>query len=97
MSELIKAQTQRLIGLAKGSLQKEVADLTEDERCAIAWCAGVEMVTSEPDYTTDSVRVRYSTKNPIGIVKIDGKFRVYELVPTEDERLRKMGMLHFED
>lgn len=97
MSELIKDQIQHLTSMAHACRDKEVADLTEDEKCALAWCAGVEMVTSEPEYTEDSVKFRWITKNPIGIVKIDGAFRVYERVLTEGERLRKMGLLHYDD
>lgn len=97
MSELVEAQARRLMGMALGCSAKEVADLTEDEKCALAWCAGVEMVCGDWERTETSMTVRLVTKNPIGIVKIDGKFRVYERVQSEGERLRKLGLLHFED
>jgi hypothetical protein len=97
MDDLIAAQVQRMADLALGCADKEVVDLTEDVKCALAWCAGVEMVTSEPEYTDTTVKFRWTTKNPIGIVKIDGKFRVCVLASSKGDQLRMAGLLHYDD
>ena len=77
----------QLINLAKGCLHKEAEDLTEDEKCALAWCCGIEMIWGEPVSTPTSMKFRMTTKNPIGVVKIDGKFRVYESVDKKGDTL----------
>jgi hypothetical protein len=56
-------------------LNKEVEDLTPDERFAIVFMAGANV-----DYKSEGDKSYFTTRNPIGIVKIDGKFQVYERV-----------------
>lgn len=51
----------------------EPADMTEQEKLAVAIAAGCEI---ETEWTGDRVVVR--TKRKIGIVKINGRYRVYE-------------------
>ena len=56
---------------------KEVADLTDAERIALCIAAGCEM-DYQREYKNGSLYMVAKTVNPIGIVKVDGRFRVYE-------------------
>ena len=62
---------------------KEPEELTNAERIALCIAAGCKM-----DYRTENTGDRYmlvaSTVNPVGIVKINGKFQVCESVATEN-------------
>ncbi len=54
---------------------KEVADLTETEKFAIAFIAGVPLAARKFDMRLPSNRLTFTTV-PCAIVKIDGKFHV---------------------
>lgn len=97
MRSLIDAQIRRFTDLALGCQDKEVEQLTDDEKMALYFMAGVEMRTTCPVSDGDVYRFTMTTVRPVGMVKVDGKFRVAELVRSEGERLSRLGMLHFED
>jgi len=52
---------------------KEVKDLTDSEQVAICFFAGAEL-----EFVSEECQVTIKTRNPCGIVKIDGKFQVFE-------------------
>jgi hypothetical protein len=58
-------------------LHKEAADLTDGERIALCIAAGCKM-DFRMEVKNGSPRLVATTVNPIGIVKVEGKFRVYE-------------------
>lgn len=65
--------------LAFPAAAKEPEELTDAERIALCIASGCKM-----DFRTEQTETGWkmvaSTINPVGIVKIDGKFRVYERV-----------------
>jgi hypothetical protein len=76
MTELMERLKQQLMTFPPAG--KEVADLTDAERVALCIASGCKM-----DYRTENTaeggyRMVASTVNLVGIVKIDGKFVVYE-------------------
>ena len=52
---------------------KSAEELTDAERVALCIAAGIETYT-----TMEENVITFHTKRPVGIVKIDGKFKVYE-------------------
>ena len=60
----------------KNCQDKEVEDLTEDEKFALCFFAGVEIDWMHLNETYMSYVP--TTRNPVGIAKIDGKFQVYD-------------------
>lgn len=56
---------------------KEPADLTDQERISLCIASGCEM-DYRMENAADGYRMVATTKNPIGIVKVGGKFIVYE-------------------
>jgi len=77
---VIRRQQERV---AMGCVFKEVEDLTEEEKVAICFIAGAPMkIEDSGDFGT----VRISTARPVGIVKINGAFKV--LIESEHDRSR---------
>ncbi len=63
-----------LISEAKAAEFKEVDELTETERVAIAVFSGAEVISAVNERGNLEVRTRW----PVGIKKINGKFEVFE-------------------
>lgn len=63
-----------LISLAKSAEFKDVDELTEDERLAIAMIAGVDTLSAINENGNMEIRTRWA----IGIEKVNGKFNVFE-------------------
>lgn len=57
---------------------KEAHELTDGERVALCIAAGCKMEYRHESTPEGGYRMVATTVNPVGIVKIDGKFRVYE-------------------
>lgn len=68
--------------IAGGALHKEPAELTDDERVAIAVMAGC---TYEIDWNAQRINIT----NPIGFARIDGKLQIYESVARRGAALRR--------
>lgn len=66
----------KMVAIARSASSKEVEDLDNAEKLAIAAIAGapVEIVTSREDHRLVVLKMR--TAVPVGIAKIDGKFHV---------------------
>lgn len=60
--------------IAEGCAEKDLDALTEQEKVAICFMAGIPM-TIEPDYENRTVRIGTACK--VGIAKHRGKFRVF--------------------
>lgn len=64
--------------LARQAAEKEVEELTEEEKVAIYYMAGCQMNITDGD---DVGTIRISTAQRAGIVKFNGKFKVYVETP----------------
>jgi hypothetical protein len=64
---------------ALAALRYEPDQLTEMQKVALAFMAGCEMEIIPQPMDDLQPRIVVRTKNPIGIVKIDGSFRVAEM------------------
>lgn len=73
-----------LANVARSCADKPAEVLTEHERIALAVMAGCEITTEVVDGNT----LRVTTKNPVGVVKIDGKFVIGEAVARAGDRIR---------
>ena len=79
MDEMLRTEItfQTIDGLlthTKAAEFKDVDELTEDERLAIAVIAGVETVSALNSRGNMEMRTRW----PVGIEKVNGKFNVHE-------------------
>lgn len=66
--------------LALPAVAKEAEELTDAERIALCIASGCEMDYRTEQTAAGGYRLVASTVNPIGIVKINGKFQVCERV-----------------
>ena len=64
---------QGMIETVRGCLHKELADLTDLEKLALAFMAGVPCHSSEGS-SFDKIRL---VSEPFSICKVDGKFHIY--------------------
>lgn len=71
--------------LAFPAASKEVADLTNQERIALCIASGCEM-DYRMENTADGYRMVASTVRPVGIVKVGGKFLVYQMKNRSTDR-----------
>ncbi len=60
--------------IALGARYKEVVELTESEKAAICYMAGVPMRIETTSAMTETARI--TTDRKVGIIKIEGKLRV---------------------
>ena len=67
----LKAKT----AAARAVAADDIGVLSEDEKLAIALCAGCEVETSG---AMDDGRLTYRTRNPVGFAIVNGRVQVFE-------------------
>lgn len=85
MTDLMDRAMRQLMSFPPQS--KEVADLTDAERIALCIASGCRMDYRMENTAEGGYRMVASTVNLVGIVKIDGKFVVYERAPEVGETI----------
>ena len=81
--KIIRESQMRVI---EGCKDKEASDLSEDEKFAICYFAGVDVKFSEVQ--SDPGKMKLVTAKRCGIIKVDGKFRVFEEAPQSGQFIR---------
>jgi hypothetical protein len=88
------ALIEMLTAAAEGAAEKEADDLTNLEKVALAYAAGLAYRTT----WTDEGKMRVDIVDPFGIVKIDGKFIVAHRAAERGDRISvRLDHLNGED
>ncbi|BDQ36361.1 hypothetical protein SYK_07210 [Pseudodesulfovibrio nedwellii] len=74
MPDLYKIVTDRIHRDLETAMDKEAEELSEGEKFALCYAAGVQFHS----VVDDDYIFTFKTVNPCAVVKIDGKFQVYE-------------------
>ncbi|GEM_PF-5308555 len=72
----VDAELWKIIKACISGAPKEVGELTDKEKMAICFCAGVPLST---EVTPDGVK--FTTERPVCIMKIDGTYKVFVQSP----------------
>jgi hypothetical protein len=79
--DAIRKYYERLLATAQAAATKDVADLTNDDKVALAAVAGAEIETVQDP--NDPFRCTLKTVNPVGFARLtpDGPITVYVRLP----------------
>lgn len=80
---MIEALLEQMVAAVTSATGKEPDELSELEKVALAYCAGLPYRTT----WTEEGKLRVDIVNPFGIQKIDGKFTVVHREPFKGDRV----------
>lgn len=72
MPDVSKMFHEKQMQLARRAQSKDVPDLSDEEKMALFYCAGLTEIT-----LGENGECRHVTAKPAGIAKIDGQFRIF--------------------